>query len=455
MAILLYLVTYSSYWIWMEAHKAKGRDNGTFVKSALRNTTKAFAAAALLVGLARSPEANAQNELGGAPLKALVTINPNINNERTIIGVKVPSYLIPKYLYRTEYNTHDWNKRFRKFGKYFSYQPSFKFYYELATQNYKAATWHPNSELARMKQFAMLAVNMDRISNGERPVTWVNEPAAQQHANSMITKNYMSHWNTEGMLPYMRYSLFGGCDGAIENCDADGYVKHSGPAYGIAHGLWAFMFDDANEQNGHRYATLMPTNTGLSIGIAVGGQPNCSTYLDEEFITKFIKWDQKPTLSNGIITLSGSIIDPYHVLSKEICNKILKKRAPINISVSYNKPLTYLSPETLRDKYQIPYPGQNTEAFAAGSNLITVNHKNKFKISMNIRKMIQTHGAGEYTFSAFAGVNVHAKAFQDGQMDNINGGYFRMASYPVCATKTFFIDRNGNQYNPELTVAMR
>ena len=431
----------------------------------MRNTTKAVAAAALLVGLARPPEANAN--LGyGYTLRQVVKINPNINNERTIIGVKVPSYLIPKYLYTIPDSA--FTKKIIKGLKFDGinvtatnhppvtqdYNPhvTFKQYYELATQNYKAATWHPNSELARMKQFAILAVNMDRISNGERPVTWVNEPAAQQHANSMIIKNYVSHWNTEGMLPYMRYSLFGGCDGDIENCDGGSYLHHN-LARPIAYGLWGFMFDDANEGNGHRYATLMPTNTGLSIGLAMSGAPNYTTLIDEEFITKFIKWDQKPTLSNGIITLSGSIIDPYHVLSKKIGNKILKKRAPISISVSYNKPLTYLSPETLRDKYVIPYPGQSTGAFAV--NLITVNHKNKFKVSMNIRKMIQIHGAGEYTFSAFAGVNVHAKVFQDGQMDNIDEAYFRMASYPVCATKTFFIDRNGNQYNPELTVAMR
>ena len=78
----------------MEAHKAKGRDNDTFVKSALRNTTKAVAAAALLVGLARPPEVE-----GAYTLRQVVKINPNINNERTIIGVKVPPYLIPKYIY--------------------------------------------------------------------------------------------------------------------------------------------------------------------------------------------------------------------------------------------------------------------------------------------------------------------------------------------------------------------
>ena len=444
----------------MEAHKKKGRDNSTFVN----RTVKFAAAAAILTGLARGPEV-AQ---AGYPLNEIVAVNKNITHEETITNVKVPSYLIPKYLYQVP---SEWIKSHEKAFKTWYHlkninqktiqqyvHPSISFdqYYKLAVANYKAADWHPSSELARMKQFAILCTNMDRISNGERPIVAVNEPSAQQHANSMLLKNYVSHWNTENMLPYMRYSIFGGNEGAIENVDGDGYKGHD-PAYALAHGLWAMMFSDGAAGNGHRLTILNPTNTGLSVGIAIGAPPNYATRLDEEFICDYIHWKQSPILSGGVISLSGSITDPNH---------ILQKNALGGIAIIYNKPLHYISPKRLVSEqysgHKISYGFD--DALVALSDTAHVDYRNNpqqpdfikkefkndgnFNISINVKNLIEKNGAGEYTLLIWLKPNIKAPAIK-GQYENTLGQGTRVVM------KTFFIDRNGNQYNPELTVAMR
>ncbi len=252
----------------------------------------------------------------------------DILKHETIEKQKVPMYFIPKHLYKGT-----WHSGLDQQNMPFSR------YYKLGVENYKDAGSHPNTELNRMKQFALLLINMDRISHGIPPVNKVNIAAAQQHANSMFVKNYLSHWDTHDRLPYIRTALSGDLYGTNEDVVKTGN-RHNNERNGnfaksITNDLWQMMFHDGNSREGHRNDILNPYHTGVAIGLDGGGQFNIVA-MDLEFVNQYVKWKKKPTFKNGILSFDGKLIDPSGVLNRFG-----------GIAICYNKPLHYVSPETL------------------------------------------------------------------------------------------------------------
>jgi len=59
-------------------------------------------------------------------------------------------------------------------------------------------------------QYVLSLVNTDRQTAGLPPVTLAYNSAAQTHAQDMFKNFYGSHWGTDGLKPYMRYTNAGG-----------------------------------------------------------------------------------------------------------------------------------------------------------------------------------------------------------------------------------------------------
>jgi hypothetical protein len=66
-------------------------------------------------------------------------------------------------------------------------------------------------------KYAYNIINRDRSEYNVAPVLFSRNVAAQLHAEDILGTKQLSHWTTDGMKPYMKYSMHNGT----------GYVKQN------------------------------------------------------------------------------------------------------------------------------------------------------------------------------------------------------------------------------------
>ncbi|MDE2589252.1 MAG: diguanylate cyclase, partial [Patescibacteria group bacterium] len=66
-------------------------------------------------------------------------------------------------------------------------------------------------------QYALAIVNKDRADHGLRSLSLSHISSAQNHADDMLNAEYFSHWNTDGVKPYVTYTKLGGRGDVNEN----------------------------------------------------------------------------------------------------------------------------------------------------------------------------------------------------------------------------------------------
>ena len=164
------------------------------------------------------------------------------------------------------------------------------------------------SDYCALAAYALQLINQDRAANGTGPVSLDYNPAAQQHADSMLYYGYFSHFDTQGYKPYMRYSLLGGLGADYENIAVSEY---SIPHYFSTGSVEATIQDAEHSMvyndsaccnNGHKLNILNPLHNKVSIGVAHSAN---TVYFDEEFENDYINLNF--TLS------SASAPSPYYV----------------------------------------------------------------------------------------------------------------------------------------------
>ena len=164
-----------------------------------------------------------------------------------------------------------------------------------------------------LASYALARINADRAANGTGPVTLGYNQAAQQHADSMLYYGYFSHFDTQGLKPYMRYSLLGGRGGDFENV---AFFSFSVPHYTSTGALEAsigelehsMVYDDvACCNNGHRYNILDQMHNVVSIGVAYN---STAVFFDEEFENDYVNLNFQVTGASSptpyYITMTGT-----------------------------------------------------------------------------------------------------------------------------------------------------
>jgi hypothetical protein len=155
-------------------------------------------------------------------------------------------------------------------------------------------------------------INADRAANGSGPVTLDYNQAAQQHSDSMLYYGYFSHFDIQGLKPYMRYSLLGGQGADFENV---AYIRYNVTYFtsikavegAIKELERSMVYNDSSCcNNGHRYNILDPIHNKVSVGVAYDGT---HVYFDEEFENDFIKLNFAVTGGSGsnphYVTMTG------------------------------------------------------------------------------------------------------------------------------------------------------
>jgi len=168
--------------------------------------------------------------------------------------------------------------------------------------------------------FTLALINQDRVSADLSPVSLSPVQSGQQHADSMAYFGYLSHWDTQGYKPYMRYTLLGGTGAVAENAGMDSCTT-SPPSNslvtlancslqhienGIANSEWQMMNNDATCcDNGHRDNILDQTHNRVSLGISYN-ETTGTVYLVEDFEDSYLQLNQPVQSSPGQIQIVGT-----------------------------------------------------------------------------------------------------------------------------------------------------
>ncbi|MCS7254005.1 MAG: CAP domain-containing protein [Armatimonadota bacterium] len=153
-------------------------------------------------------------------------------------------------------------------------------------------------------------INRARTSNGVPPVE-IDEHAcavAQLHANDMADGEYFSHWDRDGLKPYMRYSLAGGYHALSENLSRTKGI----PIERLHEAIVSSYLAEKPPNDGHRRTLLQRYATHVGIGIATGGM---WTYVVQEFVTKLVKLYPLPQFAtlDERLQIAGSVTDGWEL----------------------------------------------------------------------------------------------------------------------------------------------
>jgi len=170
-------------------------------------------------------------------------------------------------------------------------------------------------DLPSLYAYALKIVNDDRKANGLGPVALSNIQSAQNHANDQLALKYFSHWNSDGVKPYVVYTKLGGRGNVAENnyytysyCPTSNCLENTyDPYVEIKRGEDSMMNDDAASNWGHKKNILDPNHTHVNFGIAY---TNDRFYFVENFENNLVNW-QTVQLTGGTLMLSGTILPGY------------------------------------------------------------------------------------------------------------------------------------------------
>ena len=144
------------------------------------------------------------------------------------------------------------------------------------------------SETDDLRIYALDLINRDRNRKGLPPVVLGTNPAAQMHAEDMLSNEYQGHWWTDGRKPYMVYTETGGTSYGHENVASSGWTSREWTAKGCGssrvvcdvptaseaiYKLQRLMvYDDSHADWGHRDNILGETHRAVNIGVASNGR---------------------------------------------------------------------------------------------------------------------------------------------------------------------------------------
>ena len=175
------------------------------------------------------------------------------------------------------------------------------------------------------------------------PVDLGNNSAAQKHVDDSLEFDYFSHWNSEGVKPYVTYTLFGSTGYVAENisyffteCPTSNCISSVvDPFKNIENLHYMMMYDDASSNWGHRDTIIAPYHTHVNFGISYD---NDKFYFAQHFETNIIEWD-KIELTDAELEMEGKLPTGFSMTQIEIyvdknpttlSGKTLNQESPYN-----------------------------------------------------------------------------------------------------------------------------
>jgi len=260
---------------------------------------------------------------------------------------------------------------------------------DLISPIYQPEPTYSHQELVN---YALSLINKDRLDHGLSNVSLSSIKSGQEHAENMLEYHYLSHWDTNGYKPYMRYTLTGGRGAVAENCAWQYNSGSFNVKEAIADLERSMVYDDADSDWGHRDNILDPFHNRVSIGIAYD---NHNVYYVQDFEDDYIEWSTFMDInSNSEVTLSGSF--RVHQLSIE------------SINIFYDAYPTNLTSDQLKASYSGSYSQGTFVGMALPPNYFSVEGititaqkwmqtDNYFQIKFDLSQTLDAYGKGVYT----------------------------------------------------------
>jgi hypothetical protein len=228
----------------------------------------------------------------------------------------------------------------------------------------------------------------------------------------MLLNGYLSHWDTQGYKPYMRYTITGGNGFVEENV---GYVYLPG-AYKTTAAVedaikrieYEMVYNDAAHDWGHRLNILDPSHTGVAIGVSYDSD---YVYVVQDFSNDYIRWSQPITVSGGgNIVMSGDL-DPASGMAADGIQmvQVFFDPWPARLTVLQLKSSPYDGPYSqgtfVAGVLPPGYGVQGGTTITADQWLLSSTH---FAVSFSLAPVIKAEGPGCYTlYIAWKGSEGH------------------------------------------------
>lgn len=161
------------------------------------------------------------------------------------------------------------------------------------------------------KRLMLDLINEARDRAGVPPVVMGTNNVAQIQADQLLENCVLSHWGTDGLKPYMRYSLAGGHQVNGENaltyneCGlADTFLQwNKEPSEMVADSV-----DGLLDSPGHRETMLSPSYRRVNIGLAWDRNTFKAV---QHFEGDYVHLSQLPVIVDGELTLEGRLEEEY------------------------------------------------------------------------------------------------------------------------------------------------
>jgi uncharacterized protein YkwD len=164
------------------------------------------------------------------------------------------------------------------------------------------APYIPAGTQAELFNFALQLINKDRADQNLPAVELGYNAAAQKHAQDMLDNNYLAHWGTDGLKPYMRYTFEGGFNYEQENSAFSSSSAKIDPKTEIQALEQAMVYDDAASNWGHRDNIWNKLHKKVNLGLAFN---NNSLALVQQFEGDYVEFYQPPTITGSLLSFSG------------------------------------------------------------------------------------------------------------------------------------------------------
>jgi uncharacterized protein YkwD len=140
---------------------------------------------------------------------------------------------------------------------------------------------------------------------------------ANEHARDMATREFLSHWGSDGRKPFHRYGLAGGTAAVQENCSAASDINSVSPARVLndLRDMHQSMLDEVPPKDGHRKTILDPFHTHVGFGIALNDR---SLRLDELYLARYVQIDPVTTEAKPgtTVRVSGRLLNPSYFINE-------------------------------------------------------------------------------------------------------------------------------------------
>ena len=165
----------------------------------------------------------------------------------------------------------------------------------------------PHLRYADEKRYMLQLINNERRVAGVPEVVLGVNNAAQLHAEDSLEGCHSSHWGSDGLKPYMRYSLTGGYQSNGENGSGsdycirarDRYVALSGIKIEIRDAMAGWM-----SSPGHRRNILERKHKKVNIGLA---WDRYNLIAVQHFEGDYVEYETLPEFDEGKLRLEGQV----------------------------------------------------------------------------------------------------------------------------------------------------